>query len=78
MQQVNIYEAKTHLSQLVEQARQGDTVIIAKSGKPVAKLVALSSSRKDFCFGTLSGKTHIHEDFDAPLPEELLDSFEME
>jgi len=76
MPQVNIYQAKTHLSQLVEQARHGDTVIIAKSGKPVAKLVALNSPNDTFCFGTLTGKIHIRDDFDKPLPDEILDEFE--
>jgi len=78
MQQFNIYQAKTHLSQLVEQAGQGETVIIAKSGKPVAKLVALDSPGKDFCFDTLKGKIRIHDDFDAPLPDDFLDLFEAE
>ncbi len=78
MQQFNIYQAKAHLSQLVEQASQGDTVIIAKSGKPVAKLVALDAPAKGFCFDNLKGKIHIHNDFDAPLPDEFLDLFEAE
>jgi prevent-host-death family protein len=76
MQQFNIYETKTHLSQLVDQASQGTSFIIAKSGKPLAKLVPLTPQPSNtFRFGTLQGKIKVADDFDAPLPDELLDLF---
>jgi len=75
--QVNIYEAKTRLSELVEQARQGETVIIAKSGTPLAKLVALDAGpKRKIKFGLMKGELEITPDFDGPLPDDLLDLFE--
>ncbi len=77
MQQLNIYEAKTQLSQLVEQVSKGDSFIIAKSGKPLAKLIPLEvKGGKAFSFGTLAGKIKVSDDFDAALPDDLLDLFE--
>ncbi len=75
--QVNLYEAKTHLSRLVEEAAAGEEIIIAKAGKARARLVAMKEkpARK---FGLLKGKIWIAEDFDAPLPEEELRLFEGE
>ena len=74
---INIYEAKTHLSALVEKAALGEEIVIAKAGKPMAKLVPLEEQpllpRK---FGqNLLGITYIAPDFDAPLPDNVLDSF---
>ena len=75
--QVNLYEAKTRLSELVDQANAGETVIIAKAGKPMAKLVPLSAGPKaKIKYGLMKGEIEITEDFDAPLPDELLDLFE--
>jgi len=77
MQQLNIYEAKTNLSKLVEKASQGDSFIIAKSGKPLAKLVPLALNKpKSFQFGTLLGSINVSDDFDAPLDDDILDLFE--
>lgn len=76
MRQVNIHEAKTHLSRLVEDAARGDEIVIAKAGKPVARLVAVDSARMPRRPGALKGKIHISEDFDAPLPDDILDLFE--
>lgn len=77
MQQLNIYETKTHLSQLVEEANQGATFIIAKAGKPLAKLVPLDQTLGSrFRFGTMQGKIKVADDFDAPLPDDVLDLFE--
>lgn len=76
MQQLNIYEAKSHFSQLVEKVSQGETVIIAKSGKPLAQLVPLDSGATSFQFGSLQGQIKISDDFDAPLSDEVLDLFE--
>ena len=75
--QVNLYEAKTRLSELVEQARQGETVVIAKNGTPMAKLVALDSAAKPrIIFGLMKGEFIEADDFDAPLPDDLLAAFE--
>jgi len=76
MRQVNIHEAKTHLSRLVEDAARGDEIVIAKAGKPVARLVALDSARMPRRPGALKGKIQVSDDFDAPLPDDILDLFE--
>lgn len=74
---INIHAAKTHLSRLVEQAAAGEEIIIAKAGKPMARLVPLEPARRQpRKLGTLAGKATIREDFDDPLPEDLLDLFE--
>ena len=75
MEQVNIHQAKTHLSRLVERAAAGEEIIIAKSGKPVARLVALGNDMSPRVFGTMRGKIRIADDFDDPLPPELLGYF---
>lgn len=75
MDTVNIHEAKTHFSKLVESAMNGKETIIARSGKPVAKLVPFREKPKRR-LGVLKGKIKIANDFDAPLPEDILGSFE--
>ncbi len=75
--QVNIYEAKTRLSELVEQARRGQTVVIAKHGTPLARLVPLDApARPKIVFGSMKGEFIEADDFDAPLPDDLLALFE--
>ena len=76
MRQVNIHEAKTHLSQLVEDAARGDEIIIAKAGKPVARLVAVDDDTTPRPRGLLKGKIWMADDFDAPLPQEILQYFD--
>jgi prevent-host-death family protein len=77
MQTVNIYEAKTQLSKLVDLTSSGTDVVIARAGKPVARLTSLKEKDKRLIgFGALKGKGWIAEDFDAPLPDELLAQFE--
>lgn len=73
---VNIYEAKTNLSRLVEQAAAGEEIVIAKAGKPLARLTPLCSTKEPRKPGCLAGRFHMSDDFDAPLPDELLDAFE--
>jgi prevent-host-death family protein len=75
--QVNLYEAKTQLSSLVERAAKGEEIVIAKAGKPVAKLSAVVPEPKPIRkFGqNLLGITYIADDFDAPLPEDVLRDF---
>lgn len=74
---VSLYEAKTHLSELVEQAAQGREIIIAKSGKPKARLVPLApkDTRHLRVPGKGKGRVWIAPDFDAPLPPEVLRLF---
>lgn len=75
--QVNLYEAKTHLSQLVKEAGAGATIVIAKDGAPVAQLVPLSSGVKPVRKpGKWAGKGWIADDFDAPLPPDIQAQFE--
>ncbi len=76
MQTVNIYEAKTQLSKLVDLASSGTDVIIARAGKPAARLTALKEEKRPIVFGLLEGEGWIAEDFDAPLPDEILAGFE--
>ena len=75
MRTVNIHEAKTHFSKLVNAVINGDEIVIAMAGKPVAKLgpIRKKSLRK---FGTLKGKMKLAADFDAPLSDDLLAEFE--
>lgn len=75
MRQVNIHEAKTQLSRLVEIAAAGEDIILAKAGKPVARLTALMETRPRR-LGVLKGQIRIADDFDAPLPEDVLRAFE--
>ena len=71
---INLYEAKTHLSQLVDRAAQGEEIIIAKAGKPRAKLVPFRETPRQP--GNLLGITFIAEDFDEPLPPDIQSAFE--
>lgn len=72
MRPVNIHAAKTHLSRLLEKAAEGEEIVIAKSGKPVAKLIAVES-RPRRKLGMLAGAVHLPKDFGAPLPLGTLD-----
>ena len=76
MKTVNIYEAKTRLSQLVEAAMAGNDVIIAKAGRPVARLTRLEKKPSKRRLGLLDGRFKIPEDFNRPLPEEVVRGFE--
>ncbi|CEP66323.1 Type II toxin-antitoxin system, antitoxin Phd/YefM [Moorella glycerini] len=74
--QVNIHEAKTHFSKLLAQVKEGREVIIAKAGKPVARLVPITSDKPERHPGSAKGKITIAPDFNAPLPEAILKEFE--
>jgi prevent-host-death family protein len=76
MRQVDIHEAQIHLSQLADDAAGGEEIIIAKAGKPIARLVALAPARPPRVAGLLEGKIWVADDFDAPLPEDILAEFE--
>lgn len=76
MKTVNIHDAKTHFSKLVDLVMDGEAIIIAKAGKPAAKLVPISPTKPLRHFGVLKGRIKIADDFDAPLPNDILDDFE--
>jgi prevent-host-death family protein len=73
---VNLYQAKTKLSALVQRAAAGGEVVIARAGKPVARLVALQPPKRRIVFGVLKGRVRVAADFDAPLPDAVLAAFE--
>lgn len=73
---VNIYEAKTQLSRLIEQAASGKDVVIGRGGRPVARITALTPAKQPIRFGLLKGRIKLADDFDAPLPDEVLGAFE--
>ena len=78
MKKVNIYEAKTRLSQLVEEAAAGRDVVIARAGRPVARLTRLAGTTRKRRLGLLNGRFRIPDDFNRPLPDEVLRAFEGE
>jgi prevent-host-death family protein len=73
---VNIFEAKTQLSKLIQMAENGEDVVIARAGKPVVRLTKLEPEKKPIVFGLMKGRIHVADDFDDPLPEEMLAEFE--
>lgn len=73
---VSLHAAKTHLSRLVDRAAAGEEIVIVKAGKPVAKLVPLDRPRAHRMLGSLRGRLRVPDDFDAPLPEDVLRAFE--
>jgi prevent-host-death family protein len=73
---VNLYDAKTNLSKLVDRAAAGEEIVIAKAGKPKAKLVPYRTGKKRRGGQNLLGITYIADDFDAPLPPEIQKYFE--
>lgn len=75
METINIHEAKTHLSRIVEQVAAGRDVLIAKAGKPMVKMVPIATGKTVIRFGVLKGTIRVPEDFDAPLPENVLANF---
>lgn len=75
---VNIHQAKTQLSRLVDEVVKGKVVVIAKAGKPMAKLVSLEGKKQPRKPGFLKGKLQIAADFDAPLPLDIQKAFDGE
>jgi len=73
---VNVHEAKTHLSRLLEQVLAGEDVVIMRSGRPLVKLTPVASAPRPRKLGSAKGKIVIADDFDAPLPDEIYDEFE--
>lgn len=76
METVNIYDAKTRLSQLVDKAASGEDVVISRNGKPWARITQLEAPKRRIKFGLLKGKVAVAADFDAPLPDAILAGFE--
>jgi prevent-host-death family protein len=76
MQTINIHEARTHLFWLVDAAALGEEIVIARDGKPVARLLPVQHNRVPRRFGALKGKVNLADDFDAPLPDDLIAVFE--
>jgi prevent-host-death family protein len=73
---VNTHEAKTQLSKLLVRVQAGEEIIIANAGRPVARLVPIDPDVGTRTPGTAAGQVAVAPDFDAPLPDELLDDFE--
>ena len=74
--EVNIHEAKTHLSRLLQRVAGGEEIIIARAGKPVARIVSISVTTKERPLGMDQGLYRVPADFNAPLPPDLLAAFE--
>ena len=72
---VSLYQAKTHLSSLVERASAGEEIVILKSGRARARLVAMQEGRAARVAGRGKGAWRVSADFDAPLPDDVLDAF---
>jgi prevent-host-death family protein len=73
---VSVYDAKTNLSRLLDRAAGGEEIVITRNGRPVAKLVAATPRRKRRTLGVLKGRIRVKKDFDASLPDDMLDAFE--
>ena len=77
MRTVNVHEAKTHLSKLLARVAKGEEVVIAKAGRPVARLVPVTATRRmDELLGIDKGRIWIASDFTAPLPGDVQAAFE--
>jgi prevent-host-death family protein len=76
MKTVNIHEAKTHLSRLLKRVAAGENVVIARAGRPIARLVPFGPPMGERVLGSQKGKFVVPEDFNAPLPAEVLAEFE--
>ena len=72
---VNIHQAKTHFSKLIERVQQGEEIVIAKAGRPVARLVPVRQRRAKRLPGSARGRVRIARNFDVPLPKEFEDAF---
>jgi prevent-host-death family protein len=70
------HEAKTNLSRLLDEVQEGEEVIIAKGNRPVARLIPFTAKKPVRKPGYLQGKIRVAADFDAPLPDDILNSFE--
>lgn len=76
MQVINIHDAKTQFSKLVEAVSQGEEIVIARTGKSAARLVPITAKKTVRQPGAMKGKLQVADDFDAPLPNEIQSIFE--
>ena len=76
MEKVNVHDAKTHFSRLLDRVQEGEEFVIAKAGRPVARLGPLARQSNKRRLGLLDGKFKIPDDFNAPLPDEVIAAFE--
>ena len=74
--QVNTHEAKSQLSKLLARVQAGEEIVIANAGRPVARLVPIERAVEQRSPGSAQGKVRIRQEFDEPLPEDILESFE--
>lgn len=72
---VNIHAAKTQLSRLLEQVEEGEEIVIARAGKPIARIVPLEPRKPKRRLGILEGQYTVPDDFDDPLPDDVIDEF---
>lgn len=75
METFNLYDAKANLSRLVERAAAGEEIVIAKAGRPLARLVPLARPTGPRPLGLLAGKVRVSDDFDDPLPDDIARAF---
>ena len=73
---VNVHEAKTHLSRLLARVERGDEIVIARAGRPIARLLAFEPAAERPRFGLDEGRFQVPDDFNAPLPDDVLADFE--
>lgn len=72
MESVNVHEAKTHFSKLLEQVQNGEEIVIAKAGRPIARLIAYKPAARGVAApGAMAGEIWIAEDFDLPLDDQF-------
>ncbi len=76
MAKVNVHEAKTHFSRILSRVEGGEEIVVAKAGKPIARIVPLSEKVSKRIPGTAKGRISLKKDFLKPLPKSLLDDFE--
>lgn len=76
MVKVNVHEAKTHLSRLLQRVAAGEEIVIARSNRPIARLIPYEPPAADRVPGTGQRDIWMADDFDAPLPDSVLDDFE--
>jgi prevent-host-death family protein len=76
MLEVNTHEAKTHLSRLLQRVAAGEEIVISRAGKPLARLVPFRKPNRKRTLGEDQGLFHVPEDFNAPLPNDLMEAFE--
>jgi len=76
MVEVNTHDAKTHLSRLLQRVAAGEEIVISRAGKPLARLVPCRKSSRNRTLGQDQGRYTVPNDFNAPLPHDLIDAFE--